>query len=154
MAKLKIGDIVRIPTDKGTTFAQYTHKHKRYGALLRVFEGFYDEPFKDHQELLKNRVLFSTFFPLQAAVKQNIFDIVSNQPVLNELQEFPVFRAGVVDPTTGKVGTWWLWDGENEWKIGTLSEDQKKFPIRGVWNDTLLIERIEAGWTPEADPTT
>ncbi len=26
--------------------------------------------------------------------------------------------------------------------------------MRSVWNDTLLIERIEQGWTPETDRRT
>ena len=38
MARLKIGDIVEIETSKGNVYAQYTHKHKQYGALLRVFK--------------------------------------------------------------------------------------------------------------------
>ncbi|WP_176536262.1 hypothetical protein [Rhizobium sp. L9] len=46
---------------------------------------------------------------------------------------------------------WWLWDGEKEWRIGQLSAEQHQLSIRGVWNDTLLVERIEFGWTPEID---
>jgi hypothetical protein len=35
----KIGDIVEIPLpENGTGYAQYTHKHNQYGALLRVFQ--------------------------------------------------------------------------------------------------------------------
>ena len=37
--RLKMGDIVEIPlSENGTGYAQYTHKHKQYGALLRVFQ--------------------------------------------------------------------------------------------------------------------
>ena len=39
MARLKIGDIVEIKTGKGLVYAQYTHKHQQYGALLRVFRS-------------------------------------------------------------------------------------------------------------------
>jgi len=66
-------------------------------------------------------------------------------------QKTPLFRAGVVDPAIGKVKTWWLWDGEKEWKVGSISEEQRKLPIRGAWNDTLLVERIESDWLPEKD---
>ncbi len=65
----------------------------------------------------------------------------------------PTFRTGVINPKTGKVDVWWLWDGNREWKIGAISEEQRKFPIRGSWNDTLFIERIEEGWLPEKDST-
>ena len=62
-------------------------------------------------------------------------------------------RGGVIDPSTRKVKVWWLWDGEKEWRVGEITAEQRGLPIRGVWNDTLLIERIESGWTPETDPS-
>ena len=31
---------------------------------------------------------------------------------------------------------------------GELTPEQRKLPIRGVWNDTLLVERIEADGYP------
>ncbi|MDQ8205892.1 hypothetical protein QEH52_00080 [Coraliomargarita sp. SDUM461003] len=91
------------------------------------------------------------FFPLQAAVNHGGVEIVGNEVVPAEEKSFPVFRTGMVDPQTRKVSVWWLWDGEKEWKIGKLSPEQRSLPIRGVWNDTILIERIESGWTPETD---
>ena len=44
-----------------------------------------------------------------------------------------------------------LFDGVNEWPIGKLTKEQKHLPFNEVWNDTLLVERIESGWTPETD---
>jgi hypothetical protein len=147
MAKLKIGDVIEIKTTKGLAYALYTHKHKQYGALLRVFRQTYASRPSDLPEVVADSVMFSCFFPLSAAVDQDIVSIVGNVEVPNVLTPFPTFRAGVVDPKTQKVAVWWLWDGENEWKIGDLTQEQRKLPIRGVWNDTLLVERIEAGWT-------
>ncbi len=46
---------------------------------------------------------------------------------------------------------WWLWDGEKSWKVGEISPAQRKLPIKEVMNDTMLIELIEDGWTPETD---
>ena len=153
MARLKIGDIVEIKTSKGLVYAQYTHKNARYGALLRIFLGFYNQRPENINSVLNEGVQFSTFFPLSAAIGEKIVEIVGNYVVHSNLQDFPVFRAGVVDPSTGKVAVWWLWDGQGEEKVGSLTSEQRKYPIRGVWNDTLLIERIEAGWTPEKDLT-
>jgi len=76
---------------------------------------------------------------------------VGNISVPANLLEFPVFRAGIADSTTGNARDWWLWDGENEWKVGKTTDQQRKDPIRGVWNDTMLRERIESRWTPETD---
>ncbi len=154
MTRLKIGDLVEVSTSQGLVYAQYTHKNSRYGALLRVFNNVYAEKPLHLEDTINDELRFSTFFPLKAAVDQGIVKIVGNFSVSKEFSQFPVFRAGVVDPSTGKVAIWWLWDGNSEERIGSLSDDQKHLPIRGVWNDTLLIERIESNWTPYTDSTT
>ncbi|MCV9942664.1 MULTISPECIES: hypothetical protein [unclassified Rhizobium] len=92
-------------------------------------------------------------FPLNAAVGQRTVSIVDNVALPSDAKKFAAFRAGTIDPATRKVGVWWLWDGENELQIGQLTTEQRHLSIRGVWNDMLLIERIESGWTPETDPT-
>jgi hypothetical protein len=140
----RIGDILEIPLPgNGLGYAQYTHKHAAYGALLRVFDV--REKVTNFSSLFANEILFSTFFPLSAALNQNILSVASNQPLPAAFQPFPVFRAGVQNKQ-GKVEVWWLWDGVKEWRVGTLSDEEMKFPIRGVINDTLLIERIRERW--------
>jgi len=140
----RIGDIVEIPLpDSGTGYAQYTHKHKQYGALLRVFQV--REKVDDIEELSNVPHQFSTFFPLGAAVNREIVSIAGNLPVQEEFKTFPIFRAGVANQS-GVVEVWWLWDGKNEKRVGKLSPEQMEYPIRGVINDTLLIERICSGW--------
>lgn len=154
MKRVKVGDLIEIKTALGYAYAQYTHKHSVYGALLRVFNTIYSRRPDSLKDVVEDRVRFSNFFPLMAAVKQGVFPVVGNYAVRQELKQFPQFRAGVFNPETRKVAVWWLWDGEKEERLGGLTEEQKQLPIRGVWNDTLLIERIESGWTPATDPTT
>jgi hypothetical protein len=151
MAKSKIGDIVEIPTERGLAYAHHTHRHAMYGSLLRVFTGFDAERPVDILSVADRPVQFSTFFPLNAAVTRKIVQIAAHRPVDCSLAPFPTFRAGVVDPGTGVVGTWYLWDGENEWRVGALTEDQRQFPVRGVMNDTALIERIVDEWNPAVE---
>jgi len=150
--KVRLGDIIEFRTGKGFAYALYTHRHPRYGALLRVFDQLFPTRPVDLQSLLGHPVRFATFFPLQAATDKGIVGIVKNVPVPDHLKVFPLFRAGAVDPGTKKVSRWWLWDGEQEWQVGDLTPDQRKLPIRGVLNDTLLIKRIEEEWRPEDDP--
>lgn len=152
MAKVKTGDIVEIITSRGLVYAQYTHKHKDYGSLLRVFETGYENRPKCIDNIVKEKLQFAIFFPLQAAIKQNLISVIGNCAVPKELADFPMFRAGAINPNIGKVATWWLWDGKKETKIGKLSNEQRKLPIRGICNDTLLIEKIETYWTAEDDP--
>lgn len=152
--KVQFGDIFEIKTSKGLAYAIYTHKHERppkFGAVIRVYDHLYKSRPHDVSEITKNPVRFVTFFPLQAAVNQGIFEIIGNVPIPEALKSFPIFRDGVADPKTKKVATWWLWDGEKEWQIGRLTPEQRNLPIRSVWNDTYLIERIEEGWRPSND---
>lgn len=150
---VKIGDVVEIPTKLGLSYAHYTHRHAQYVDLLRVFSGSHVARPSNLHQIVEARPAFMCFFPLGAAVRKKIFSIAANVAVPSSGQTFPVFRAGALNPATGKVGTWWLWDGEKEWPIGGLTAEQRSLSIRGVWNDTYLINRIESGWTPETDPT-
>ena len=95
---------------------------------------------------------FSTFFPVRAAISQEVFKVVAHEKIAPDNQPFPVFRNGVADPKTKKVSVWWFWDGEKEWKVGAITPEQRKMPMVGVWNATLLVENIESGWTPANDP--
>lgn len=151
MSKPEIGDIVVVETRNGLAYAQYTHKKPMYGALIRIFDKIYQEAPADLSEVLNQPVRFSIFFPLTAALSKGICKVVANEQVPTSLKEFPVFRAGIPNPTTKKVDDWWLWNGDQEVKVGKLTQDQLKLPIRGVWNDTLLVDRIESGWRPEFD---
>lgn len=153
MARPKIGDVVEIDTGEGFAYAHYSHQHSMYGALLRVFADLKSERPTDLASLVAGRPTFQNFFPLAAAVNRRIVSIAGNVPLSEEAKRFPTFRAGVEDPATGRVALWWLWDGQKEWRVGPLTAELRPLPIRDVWNDTLLKERILSGWTSENDPT-
>jgi len=147
---IKIGDVYSIRVASGCAYFQYTKKISPMGALIRVLPGAYmDTP--DIETLIECDTNFWIFFPVSAALKKNVIMRVGNYYIPEHSRQPPVFRTGVVDPGTGKVETWWFWNGEKEWKIGQITEAQKKMPIRGAWNDTLLIQRINEGWLPEND---
>ncbi len=151
----RIGDMIEIKTSKGLTYALYTHKHDdppKYGALIRVFSKVFPERPDDLQVVTSSPVQFTTFFPLGAAVKRGLVQVVGNIKVPDALKPFPLFRvAGLMDPATKKAIRWGLWNGERSWRTYNLTPEQRKLPILGVWNDTLLVERIESGWRPERD---
>jgi hypothetical protein len=108
--------------------------------LIRVFPGiFATEP--DLDALIEEEAIYTTFFPLGVACSRGIANIVAGSDVKPQWAKFPVFRTAVVLPD-GRSGPWWLWDGEREWKIGTLRPEHENFPLRGVCNDTFLIEKI------------
>ena len=151
MSKVKIGDILEIPTAKGFAYAQYTHQHSQMGGLIRVFDPLFESRPSDLSKLVDESVRFSTFLPVRAAVKQGIFKIADHQEVSAQNQLFPLFRGGNADLKTKKVAVWWLWDGQKAWKVGSLTPEQRQLPIREVLNDTMLVKLIEDGWTPAND---
>ncbi|WP_304589925.1 hypothetical protein [Burkholderia anthina] len=149
---IKSGDIFSIKTSKGNAYFQFVDKLPVMGSLIRVLPGTHVEQPSDWDALVSSESNFWIFFPVAAAKKQGIVEKVAHCPLPEHAKKPPVFRAGVADPSTGKVETWWFWDGEKEWRVGAITEEQRKLPIRGSWNDTLLIQRIEEGWLPENDP--
>jgi len=148
MAKPEIGDIVEIPLSGGFAYGLYTHANRQFGALIRVFRGISPKRSHDLSRLVELPIQFSTFFPLSAAVKRHLVTLVGNISAPENLAKFPLFRDGVANPRTGKVDTWWLWDGEKEWQVHDLPSGFFDFPIREVINDTLLRKRIEEDWHP------
>lgn len=151
--RLRIGDIVEIVTSKGLAYAQYTHAHTkqpRMGSLLRVLRGIHPERPQGFAELAEQREQFSVFFPLRAALKQNIVHIVGHERIPDWAIAFPIFRNGLPE-RNGRINDWWLWDGEKEWRVGALTSEMRSFPDLAVVNDTRLIEMIETGYTAEDD---
>ena len=151
MSKVEIGDILEIPTAKGLAYAQYTHQHRMFGGLIRVFDSIFDSRPDDLSKLANGPVRFSTFLPVKVAVQRDIFKVAGHQEVMLQNKVFPLFRDGVADSKTKKVAIWWLWDGEKEWSIGSLTPEQRQLPIRQTLNDTMLVKLIEDGWTPAND---
>lgn len=146
MPRKKIGDVIEIETKRGLAYALYSHEHKMYGSLLRVFERKFPARPERFDALVQEPLQFETFFPLGAALHRKIVAVAGHVVVPVHLHRFPLFRDGVANPKTKQVANWWLWDGEREWMIGSLKEEQKSYPIRCIVNDTLLIEWIESGW--------
>ena len=145
----RVGDIVEIRTNAGTAWAQYTHQHPTFGAVLRVFKPD-SRQYDDLDRLARSPVQFTALFPLGAACRQGIARILGPALLPPDATKFPLFRAGTPDPRTGQVGeNWWLWDGEREWRIGALGPEHRNLPVRELINDTLLVERATTGWTPE-----
>jgi hypothetical protein len=88
-------------------------------------------------------------FPLGAAVARRLVRIAGKVAVLEWPKPFPLLRGGIVNPATKKVDVWWLFDGERSWRVGEISDEQRKLSISGTINDTLLREGIEQGYRPE-----
>ncbi|VVE34563.1 hypothetical protein PEP31012_03853 [Pandoraea eparura] len=148
----KLGDVFRIKTKFGFAYFQFTKRDKLMGSLIRVFPNRFNLQEDEIKDLINSQTNFWIFFPVSAAEKQGIIEKILHAPIPDHSSTFPLFRNGIANSATGKVTNWWFWDGEKEWKVGVISNEQRKLPILAAWNDTLLIKRIEDGWLPEKDP--
>jgi hypothetical protein len=151
----RIGDVIEIPTPKGLAYAHFTHKHDvppHFGALIRVLPGLFSERPSDFAQLVARQPVFMTFFPLGAACNRRIVRVVANEPLPTSSRSFPIFRNSHRDRSGKRMRPWFLWNGSREWRVEQLSEAElRAYPPLGVWNDTLLVERIVAGWSHEQD---
>jgi hypothetical protein len=147
----KAGDIFEIRTSRGIAYFQFVKKLPLMGSLIRILPGVYDSAPPNWLNLVNRETNFWIFLPVSAAIKRGIVKRIHHFEVPDHARQTPVFRSGVVDPQTGKVRIWWLWDGEKEWRVDTVTEEQRRLPILASWNDTLLVERIEQDGRPEKD---
>ncbi|MBO9123004.1 MULTISPECIES: hypothetical protein [unclassified Rhizobium] len=143
------GDVFEINTARGEAYVQFMQKNKLMGSAIRVLPGTYVGGNSDIESLVRTDAGYWIFFPLSAALKAKVVRRVGAFEIPSHSKKLPLFRSGVVDPATGRIENWWLWDGENSRMVGAITDEQRRLPIKSIWNDTLLVERIEQGWSPE-----
>jgi Regulator of ribonuclease activity B len=149
--KVKIGDIIEIPMQKGLAYVQYHFFHDpppRWGYMVRVLPGFFQSRPTDFEALANLRESYFIFCGLQRGLNQRLGEIVANVPIPVHAQKFPLFRYGFMNMATGKEGVWRLWDGVKEWRIDTLTDEQLDYSLLRLISFDLLAEEIEEGWTP------
>jgi len=157
--KLKIGDICEIKTPVGLAYVQYTHDGEHMGELVRVLPGTYSTRPDDFSALAKQQELYFAFYILHYALRDKDAEIVSNQPVPEWAQPFPIMRSsGFIDK--GKVHNWIIGhplrlrtveEIRKAQHVRELTPEQKKLSIDGLCSHPALVEDIVRGWTPERD---
>ena len=153
MKRIKIGDLFEIQTAKGLVYGQFTHKNLEFGALFRIFSGFYPARPIDLTKVGLQPVQFSVFFPIQSAVNAGLIVYCGHLEVTPENAIFPIFRSTSRDKE-GKRGSdnWWIWDGIQSTYLGrSMTEEEKKYPTRSIISHPLLVERAENQYKAEID---
>jgi len=145
----EIGAVFEIPTPNGLGYGQFTHEHDDYGELVRVLPGLFAERPANLPALVAGPERYFVFYVLRTALKDGLVALVGTFPIPEHAVRFPTLRSGMQDPQTGKTEVWWLWDGENEWRVGELTPDQRRLSTRGIINHPRLVERLLGSWTPE-----
>lgn len=150
MKKIEIGDLFEIDTPRGKGYFQYAYSDKLNGALIRVLPGLYVDQIQDIMSLVVTKESYFIYFPLKAAYKRGIVKMVGNYELPIDLKLPKQMRSKNVDKN-GNLICWFIIDCDTWQRINVqkLTEEQKKLSPWGIWNDTLLIERMVEGWTPE-----
>jgi len=147
----RIGDIIEIPTPSGLAYAHYTHQNNEpphFGSLLRILPGLFPSRPNNFSAIAAQEPVFSVFFPLGAACSRKIVSVVASEPIALPSASFPTFRN-----SHSRSGPWFLWDGQKEWQVSSLTPRQlKAYPPLGIVNDTLLVQYIVQGWRHEHHP--
>lgn len=128
----------------------YVYKDKITGDLIRVLPGLYPSRLSENalNELSIEKELYIVFFPLFYAHKKGIVQRVGRHVVEN--YEKPQFMRSK-HMIRGEFMGWHIIDTYT-WQrqlVRNLTKDQMKLSPWGLWNDTLLIERLLEGWLPE-----
>lgn len=140
--------MLELPTRKGFSYIQVTHLTPEEGPLIAVMPGLFESRPGDMSWVGRASPKFRVLFPVTQAVRRKVMTLIGNYKVSPESAKFPVLRrAGFVD-REGVERNWWLWDGTREWSVASLSPEQRCLSSREIWNDTLLVERIESDWRP------
>ena len=146
MARITIGDIFEIKTSKGRAYLHYVFKDETNGDLVRVLSGLHSNRPENVEQLASTDECFFVFFPLSAANKRKIVEKIGHyEGVIYKKPEYMRIEHSVKGEFLG-----WHIVNTDTWHrelVKVLDDSQKKLSPWGIWNDTLLIERLEEGWT-------
>ena len=145
MARVKIGDIFELKTSKGKAYLHYIFNDETNGDLVRVLSGLYSDQPEDIESLASEGEDFFVFFPLLSAYRKKIVENVGHYTSDYTRPEYMRATHYIRGEFLGwhiiKTDTW-----QRE-LVKELNDKQKKLSPWGIWNDTLLVERLEEGWT-------
>ncbi|GAA5497653.1 hypothetical protein Rhal01_03853 [Rubritalea halochordaticola] len=142
MRRPKVGDVIEVPANGGYYYGVVSHRHD-YGDVLRIINKCHALPLKDIPafEAASDMITLQCIF--KGELTNGSLKKVGKIALPEKLRDFPLFRSGTPNHKTGKVEVWWLWDGENDIRIGELSEEQKQLPRAGALDNEAMVIHLE-----------
>lgn len=144
---IRIGDLFEIPLSSGkNAYGQYVFRDKM-GPMIQVFDLITENRISIDQ--LKNpKLLFPPIIiGLSAAIRTGFWTIIGSMPI--ERFKYPNFVSTLYNEKTGKAGIWFLYNGEEDVRIGPILPDElKKLEFLIVWSPHDVTHRIETGEYP------
>lgn len=146
MKKIDIGDIFEIGTKKGKGYFQCVKLDKIRCDTIMIFNKLYKErPLIESIIDVDDRYFVG--FPLGAALNRKLVEKVGNVSLPINFQ-FPT-QSREEHVIQGEFLGWHIIDNKTLRRelVKTLSPEQMKLSPLSIWNDTLLKEMLEKGWS-------
>lgn len=147
------GDVFELLLDEGSIALQAIGRHKSHGWAVRVLRC---SPERSHGELGWIEDAPELYVVLIGDIafeeSENKVRYIGSARLPERYRHgLPIFRASVSYKSDGRhePGSWWLDDGEREWRVGELSEAEKHYPFRRFIPALALKDLVERGWDPE-----
>lgn len=149
LPRIKYGDVFEIATSKGFGYFQCVKETpKTECEVIRILPGTYENVEEANlANLVNEKELYFIQFTLKYAVKKKCIKLIGNFKVPEQVVVPKYYRDRHI--VRGEFINWHITDSETLKirSVKDLSEEEKKLSQSGIWNDTLLSERMAAGWT-------
>ncbi len=151
MKRAQVGDVFGIETPKGIGYFQYVYLNPKDDIeLIRVLPGLYAEEPQNIEGLVSQKEVYFVQFPVRAAYRRKIIRLIGHYEIPSGI-EVPPKQMRTTHFIRGEFICWHIVDFETAQRVSVkeLSDEQKILSPWGIWNDTLLIEKLVEGWIPE-----
>jgi len=147
---IRIGDTFEIETPKGVGYIQFAYRDKRGIEYVRVIDGLFKCRPDNLKEFVDKKERYIVGFPLTIGASRNVVGFVANILLPADFAMPKLMRSDHF--VRGEFLGWHIVNVSN-WKrklVSKLSEQEEKLSPWGIWNDTLLKERLAADWRLES----
>jgi len=147
--KLNKGDVFKILSTKRNVYIQYILKDETMGQLIRVFAPDV-KSVSGPRDIKERKELFYVFFPLGSALRRKLVVKIgsSDLPGGQQLPKFMKAPFGI--NAAGKITSWSIFelDTGKQKVVEKLSKQEIRYSPYECWNDTQIIEAVNANWSP------
>ena len=147
--ELKIGDVFAISTAKGTGYLQYVYTDREDIEFVRILSGLFKGLQPKLDVIVRQPERYVVGFPVSAAFRRKIIERTGTYVVPDWFGMPRYFRSP--HRVRGENLGWHIidnWDWSRRF-VQQLSPTEKLLSPAGIWNDTLLKERLESDWSLE-----
>jgi hypothetical protein len=143
-----IGNIIEMPIGRQFGYFQIINRSKRYGELVRAFDGLFDEPIDKPELIAECPDLFTTFTPADIYVSRKLYRKVGEVAIRPDIETRPTLKAKTVHDV------YYLYDcmGDSERRVCSFQPYMAQMPWKGIWTLGLIEAGITQRYRVENDP--